>query len=158
MIFWITVQISGQGAARPLDSGCYSAGRASFRNLLPPTYSCWLLGPLGLVIMDACFVLSCAQSLNCVQLSVTPWTVACQAPLSVGILQARILQWLAVPRLQGIFPTQELKPGLPQVEFFLLSEPPGKPKNTGVSSLSLLQEIFSTQKSNRGLLHCSFVL
>ena len=26
---------------------------------------------------------------------VTPWTVACQAPLSMGILQARILEWVA---------------------------------------------------------------
>ena len=25
----------------------------------------------------------------------TPWTVACQAPLSMGILQARILEWVA---------------------------------------------------------------
>ena len=29
----------------------------------------------------------------------------------------------------------------------------GKPKNTRVGSLSLLQGIFPTQKSNRGLLH-----
>ena len=29
-------------------------------------------------------------SLNCVQLFVTPWTVALQAPLSMRILQARI--------------------------------------------------------------------
>ena len=34
-----------------------------------------------------------------------------------------------------------------------LSEPPGKPKNTGVGSLSLLQGIFPTQELNRGLLH-----
>ena len=27
----------------------------------------------------------------------TPWTVVCQAPLSVGILQARILEWVAIP-------------------------------------------------------------
>ena len=33
-------------------------------------------------------------------------------------------------------------------------EPPRKPKNTGVGSLSLLQGVFSTQESNRGLLHC----
>ena len=32
---------------------------------------------------------------------------------------------------------------------FLLSEPRGKPKNTGVGSLSLLQEIFLTQVSNQ---------
>jgi len=36
----------------------------------------------------------------------------------------------------------------------LPSEPPGKPKNIGVDSLSLLQEIFPTQESNQGLLHC----
>ena len=36
----------------------------------------------------------------------------------------------------------------------LLSEPPEKPKNTEVGSLSLLQWIFLTQESNRGLLHC----
>ena len=27
----------------------------------------------------------------------TPWTVVCQAPLSVGILQARILECVAMP-------------------------------------------------------------
>ena len=35
----------------------------------------------------------------------------------------------------------------------LPSEPQGKPKNTGVASLSLLQGIFLTQYSNEGLLH-----
>ena len=38
------------------------------------------------------------------------------------------------------------------------SELPGKPKNTGVGSLSLLQGIFPTQESNRGLLHCRRIL
>ena len=27
----------------------------------------------------------------------TLWTVACQAPLSMGILQIRILEWVAMP-------------------------------------------------------------
>ena len=27
----------------------------------------------------------------------TPWTVAHQAPLSMGVLQARILEWVAIP-------------------------------------------------------------
>ena len=35
---------------------------------------------------------------------------------------------------------------------------PGKPKNTGVESLSFLQEIFPTQESNWGLLHCKWIL
>ena len=29
--------------------------------------------------------------------TVTPWTVARQAPLSMGILQVRILEWAAIP-------------------------------------------------------------
>ena len=35
----------------------------------------------------------------------------------------------------------------------LPAESQGKPKNTGVDSLSLLQQLFPTQKSNQGLLH-----
>ena len=31
-----------------------------------------------------------------VQLFATLWTVACQSPLSIGILQARILEWVAI--------------------------------------------------------------
>ena len=40
----------------------------------------------------------------------------------------------------------------------LPAEPQGKPKNTGVGSLSLLQGIFLTQQSNMGLLHCRWIL
>ena len=40
-----------------------------------------------------------------------PMDVACQAPLSLGILQARILLWVAIPSSK-IFPTQGLNPGL----------------------------------------------
>ena len=42
-----------------------------------------------------------------VQLCVTLWIVAPQAPLSMGILQARILEWIAMPSSKGIFSTQE---------------------------------------------------
>ena len=38
------------------------------------------------------------------------------------------------------------------------TEPQGKPKNTGVGSLFLLQGIFQTQESNPGLLHCRRIL
>ena len=40
----------------------------------------------------------------------------------------------------------------------LLSEPPEKPMNNGVGSLSLLQGIFPIQESNWGLLHCRQIL
>ena len=33
-----------------------------------------------------------------------------------------------------------------------------KPKNTGEGNLSLLQQIFPTQESNQGLLHCRQIL
>ena len=39
----------------------------------------------------------------------------------------------------------------------LPAEPQGKPKNTGVNSVSLLQRIFLTQESNWGLLHCRWI-
>ena len=38
------------------------------------------------------------------QLFVTPWTIAHQAPLSMGILQARILEWVAISFSREIFP------------------------------------------------------
>ena len=37
--------------------------------------------------------------LFCVQLVVAPWTIACQAPLS--IFQARILEWVAISSCRG---------------------------------------------------------
>ena len=44
--------------------------------------------------------------------SATPWTVARQAPSVLGILQARILEWVAIFLLQGIFLTQGWRPHL----------------------------------------------
>ena len=47
--------------------------------------------------MDMC----CAWLLSHVWLFAVPWTLACQAPLSMGILQARILEWVAYPFSRG---------------------------------------------------------
>ena len=38
---------------------------------------------------------------SCVWLFVTPWILACHAPLSMGILQTRILKWVAIPSSRG---------------------------------------------------------
>ena len=46
----------------------------------------------------------CAKSLSRVQLFATPWTVARQAPLSMGILQANIPEWVAIPSSRGSQP------------------------------------------------------
>ena len=41
--------------------------------------------------------LVCCAVLSYGELFATPWTVARQAPLSIGILQARILEWIVMP-------------------------------------------------------------
>ena len=98
------------------------------------------------------------KSLSFVQIFVIPWTTACQDPLSMGILQTRILEWAAMPSL-GDLPNPGIEPRSPTLQADSLpSELPGKPKNTGVDGLSLLQGIFSTQESNWGLLHCRQIL
>ena len=69
------------------------------------------------------------------------------------ILQARILEWVAFP-FSGDLPNPGSAPRSPTLqEDSLPCEPPGKPKNTGMGSLSLLQGIFPTQELNQGLLH-----
>ena len=74
---------------------------------------------MGSAVLDGagdCFlvVLSpiCAQWLSHVRLFVTPWTVALQAPLSIEIFQARILEWVACP-LPGDLPNPGIEPSLP---------------------------------------------
>ena len=62
-----------------------------------------------------------------------------------GILQSRILEWVAFPFSRG-----SLNSGLPTLQADSLpAEPQGKPKNTGVGRLSLLQRIFPTQDRTR---------
>ena len=75
-----------------------------------------------------------------------------------GILQARILEWVAFPS-PGDLPNPGIKPRSPSLQADSLpAEPQGKPKNTRVDSLSLLQCIFLTQESNQGLLCCRWIL
>ena len=59
----------------------------------------------------------------------------------------------------GDLPNPGMEPRSPTLQADSVPvEPPGKPKNTGVGSLSLLQRIFPTQKLNRGPLHCRQIL
>ena len=65
------------------------------------------LAALLLNWMCACVCACVLSRFSHVQLSVTLWTIAHQASLSLGILQARILEWVGCPALlQGIFWTQ----------------------------------------------------
>ena len=80
-------------------------------------------------------------------------------PITVhGILQARILKWIAVPFSRRSSQPKHRSQACRIAGGFFIIEPPGKPKNIGVGSLSLLQWIFLTQKSNRSLLHCRRIL
>ena len=75
-----------------------------------------------------------------------------------GILQARILEWVAFP-FPGDLPNPGIEPRSPTLQAGSLpAEPLGKPKNTGVGTLSLLQGIFLPQESNKGLLHRRLIL
>ena len=59
----------------------------------------------------------------------------------------------------GDLPNPGIKPRSPSLwADSLPAEPQGKPKNTGVGSLFLLQGIFPTQELNWGLLHCRWIL
>ena len=73
-----------------------------------------------------------------------------------GILQTRILEWVAFPFSRGSSQPRDRTQVL-QADS-LPAEPQEKLKNTGVGSLSLLQWIFPTQELNQGLLHCRWIL
>ena len=120
---------------------------------------------------------------SCLTLA-TPWTVARQAPLSMGILQARILErvtisfsrgsswprnWTQISCIAGRFfidwatreaPEVKLKvkwKSLSRVRLF--ATPWNSPDQiTGVGSFSLLQGIFPIQGSNPGILCCRRIL
>ena len=118
---------------------------------------------------------------------VAPWTVACQVPLPMefsrqdywkvkvkvtqscptlcdptdytvhGILQARILEWVAFPfSRRSSLPKDQTQVSRMQEDSLPAEQ--GKPKNTGAGSLSLLHWVFPTQESNWDLLHCRQIL
>ena len=75
-----------------------------------------------------------------------------------GILQARLLEWVAFP-FSRVSSQPRIEPRSPSLQADSLpAEPQGTPENTGVGSLSLLQQIFPTQESNQSLLHCRQIL
>ena len=59
----------------------------------------------------------------------------------------------------GDLPNLGIEPRPPTLQMNSLpSEPPGKPKNTGAGSLSLLQGSFLIQELNQGVMHCRQIL
>ena len=67
------------------------------------------------------------KSLSRVRLFVTPWTAACQAPLSMGFSRQEYWSGLPFPS-PGDLPDPGIEPRSPALEAdALTSEPPGKP-------------------------------
>ena len=91
--------------------------------------------------------------LSRVRLFETPWTVQ-------SVEFSRPEYWNRQPfPCPGDLPKPGIKPRSPALQADSLSaRPQGKPKNTTVGSLSLLQGILWTQEWNRGLLHCRQIL
>ena len=88
-----------------------------------------------------------------VWLFATPWTMQ-----SMEFFRPEYWSGWPLPS-PGDLPNPGIKPRSPALQVDSLpAEPQGKPKNTGVGSLSLLQRIFSTRESNLGLLHCRRIL
>ena len=86
-----------------------------------------------------------AHSHSRVWFFVSVWNIARQAPLSKGVLQARILEWVVRPVFQWLSHSR-------WIVCYLNHQ--GNLKNPGGSGLLLLQSILPNQKSNWGLLHC----
>ena len=76
----------------------------------------------------------------------------------MGILRQEYRSGLPCPP-PGDLPNPGIEPRSPTLQVdSLLSDSPGKHKNSGVGSLSLLQGIFPNQESNLDLLHCRQIL
>ena len=61
---------------------------------------------------------------TCAYIYATPWTVARQAPLTMVILQARILEWVAMPSPPGDLPNPEIQPRSPTLKVDSLPSEP----------------------------------
>ena len=68
----------------------------------------------------------------------------------LGILQARILEWVPFPFSKGSSQPRDQTQVSHIAGGFFTNWATGKPKNTGMGSLSLLQRIFPTQELNWG--------
>ena len=75
-----------------------------------------------------------------------------------GILQVKILVWVAFPISRGSSQPRDWTQVSHIAGRFFTRWATGKPKNTGVGSLSFLQSIFQIQESTQGLLHCRLIL
>ena len=117
----------------------------------PMSHSCALLCLVTQSCPTLCNPMDCTPPGSSVH-GDSPGKMMENTPFS--IVESLAMESVAMPFSRGSF--QLRSPAL-QVDY-LSSESPGKPKNTGVGSLSLLQGIFQTQETNWDLLPCRRIL
>ena len=94
-----------------------------------------------------------------VWLFVTPWTVAHQAPLFMGTLQARILEWVAMLLCSRSSPFRDRTQVFYIASgFFTIWATREAPKILEWVAYPFFRGIFPTQESNWSLLHCRQVI
>ena len=83
-------------------------------------------------------VCMCVLSCSVMSDSVTPRTVACWAPLSMGLIQARILEWVACPS-PGDLPNPVTEPRSPTLQAdSLLSKTLAEPKKRSLCNIEVI--------------------
>ena len=88
---------------------------------------------------------------------VTSWTIVCQAPLSIGILPARIPEWVATPSSRGSSQSRDrTQVSLIAGWFFTTWATTGAQEYW--SGQPILLGVFPTEGSNPYLLHCRQIL
>ena len=131
-------------------------GKLTLRSTFLPADCC--CKPFPSVPMLCLVAQPCPTFCDPVDCSLPDSSVAHQAPLSMGFSRPEYWSGLPCPP-PGDRPNPGIEPRSHTLQVdSLLSVSPGKPKNTGVGSLSLLQWNFLAQESNQDLLHCRWIL
>ena len=79
----------------------------------------WLNSSFYLTLNSSLQSACAALSHSAVSDSVTPWTATHQAPLSIGILLSRILDWVAVPSSRGSSQPKDRTPHCRQILYHM---------------------------------------
>ena len=102
------------------------------------------------------WTMSCAVLCVIAKLCETPWAAVHQDPLSLGILQARILEWVAMSSSRGSSQSRDQTQVscIADRRFTVWATREAEARILELESPSLLQRIFPIQGSNPGLPHC----
>ena len=129
----VGIEAAGESMRRVSD--CRKAGKKAQRALIYTSPD----SPVSSIFCEGGACCHCAlQWLSHVRPFVTPWTVACQAPLSMGL--PRQEHWSGLPfSSPGDLPHSVIKPASPALPGgFFTTEPPRKPTLTTITQSILV--------------------